>query len=125
MELGRGDRFFLFDTPPDPGFDRLTELVCLTLGVPIALISLVADDRQFFKSAAGLTGPWAAARETPIRYSICRHVVAEGAMLVVPRCRGRPAPDRQPGHRPAGDRRLSWRADPHPGGPGDRRALRH
>jgi hypothetical protein len=56
----------LLDTPPEEGFDRLTRLVCRALKVPVALVSLVDADRQFFKSAMGLPEPWAARRETPL-----------------------------------------------------------
>jgi two-component system, cell cycle sensor histidine kinase and response regulator CckA len=53
------------------------------LGTPIALISLVDEDRQFFKSAIGLPEPLATARATPLSYSFCRHVVESGDRLAV------------------------------------------
>ena len=52
----------LLDTRPEEVFDRLTRLVCRLLGVPVALVSLVEADRQFFKSAVGLPTPWAVQR---------------------------------------------------------------
>ena len=73
----------LLDTPPEEVFDRLTRLVCRLLGVPMALVSLVEADRQFFKSAVGLPTPWAVQRETPLSHSFCKHVVASGAPLAV------------------------------------------
>ncbi len=41
---------FLLDTPPEAAFDRLTVLASHALKVPIALVSLVDQQRQFFKS---------------------------------------------------------------------------
>ncbi|HYC33169.1 MAG TPA: GAF domain-containing protein, partial [Gemmatimonadales bacterium] len=76
-------RTTLLDTPPEESFDRLTRMAARLLGAPVALISLVTDDRQFFKSATGLPEPWATRREAPLAYSICRHVVETGASLVL------------------------------------------
>ncbi len=73
----------LLDSPAEEAFDRLTRLVCRLLGVPVALVSLVDAERQFFKSAIGLPQPWAFRRETPLSHSFCQHVVATGAPLVV------------------------------------------
>ncbi|MEO7360074.1 MAG: GAF domain-containing sensor histidine kinase [Gemmatimonadaceae bacterium] len=73
----------LLDSESEPAFDRLTQLVTRVLGVPVALISLVDKDRQFFKSQCGLPGPWAAARETPLSHSFCQHVVASQEALLV------------------------------------------
>jgi hypothetical protein len=50
---------------------------------PVALLSLITDERQFFKSATGLPDPWATRRAVPQAQSICRHVVETGAALVV------------------------------------------
>lgn len=80
----------LLDTAPDPGFDRLTDLVRRVLAVPVALISLVEQDRQFFKSQSGLGEPWATARETPLTHSFCQYAVAAGEPLVVPDAREHP-----------------------------------
>ena len=74
----------LIDTPPEPEFERFTELAADLLAVPVSLISLVDRDRQFFKSAHGLSGEWAQARETPLSHSLCRHVVESGEPLVIP-----------------------------------------
>lgn len=43
----------LLDSPPEEAFDRFTRLASQLLHVPVALVSLVDKDRQFFKSAAG------------------------------------------------------------------------
>ena len=80
----------LLDTPAEEGFDRLTRLATKTLGVPVALVSLVDDNRQFFKSAVGLPEPWASTRETPLTYSFCQHVVNSGLPLIVSDARTHP-----------------------------------
>lgn len=73
----------LLDSPPEDSFDRLSRLASRILGVPVALVSLVDDRRQFFKSAVGLPEPWNTARETPLSHSFCQHVVNTGRPLVV------------------------------------------
>jgi PAS domain S-box-containing protein len=87
----------LLDSPPEEGFDRLTRLASRLLGAPIALVTVLGEDRVFFKSAIGLPEPWATRRSAPISHSFCRHVVATGEPLVVedarrhPLVRGNPA----------------------------------
>lgn len=81
----------LFDTDPEPDFDRLTTLASMMIGAPIALLSLVDERRQFFKSAAGLPEPWASLRGTPLSHSFCRRVVERGAVLSVDDSRADPA----------------------------------
>ena len=80
----------LLDTPPEASFDRLTRLATRLLGVPVALVSLVDADRQFFKSLVGLPEPWATQRQTPLSHSFCRHVAASGGPLVIPDAREHP-----------------------------------
>jgi transcriptional regulator with GAF, ATPase, and Fis domain len=76
-------RSLLLDSPPEESFDRLTRLTSTVLNVPIALVSLVDSDRQFFKSCLGLPQPWAAQRQTPLSHSFCQHVVQSRRPLVV------------------------------------------
>ena len=73
----------LLDTPPEEVFDRLTRLATTLLRVPVALVSLVDADRQFFKSGVGLPEPLASLRQTPLTHSFCKHVVASGEPLIV------------------------------------------
>jgi two-component system, sensor histidine kinase and response regulator len=87
----------LLDSPPEESFDRLTRLATRVLGAPVALVSLVDGDRQFFKSCIGLPEPWATARETPLSHSFCQHVVAMGAPLVVEDAREHPMLRDNPG----------------------------
>ncbi len=83
-------RLAVMDTPAEEAFDRLTRLATRILGVPVSLVSLVDDDRQFFKSAHGLPEPWASRRETPLSHSFCQHVVAARTPLVVEDAREHP-----------------------------------
>lgn len=69
----------LLDTPSESEFDMITEMVARAMGVPIALISLVDSDRQWFKSKVGLD-----VTETSRDASFCAHAVASGETLVVP-----------------------------------------
>ena len=73
----------LLDSEAETVFDRLTAVAREVLGADVTLVSLVDSDRQFFKSAQGLTQPWAAARETPLSHSVCQRVVAEQTPLVI------------------------------------------
>jgi PAS domain S-box-containing protein len=69
----------LLDTPPEERFDRLTRIAALATGVPMAYVSLVDVDRQWFKSRIGLT-----ARQTPRSESFCGHAILASSPLVVP-----------------------------------------
>jgi GAF domain-containing protein len=73
----------LLDSDVDPAFDRIARLAAQVLNAPVALVSLVDADRQFFKSCLGLPEPWAAQRETPLSHSFCQHAVARREPLVV------------------------------------------
>lgn len=83
-------RVCLLDTESEGSFDRLTRLATRLLDVPIALVSLVAADRQFFKSSIGLPEPWASQRETPLSHSFCQYAVESGEPLVVEDAREHP-----------------------------------
>jgi GAF domain-containing protein len=72
-------RLNVLDTAREERFDRITRLAAALFEVPIALISLVDTDRQWFKSAYGLN-----VRETPRDESFCAHAVLSRAPLVVP-----------------------------------------
>ena len=80
----------LLDTPPEEGFDRLTRMASRLLGTPVALISLISEDRQFFKSAMGLPEPWASRRAAPLSFSFDAQVVSTGEQLVVEDARRHP-----------------------------------
>lgn len=83
-------RTALLDSAPEEAFDRLTRLATAILKTPVALVSLVAGDRQVFKSSVGLPEPWASARETPLSHSFCQHVTATNEPLLVGDARAHP-----------------------------------
>jgi diguanylate cyclase len=62
----------LLDTPPDARFDSLVRLTADLFDVPIALVSLVDRDRQWFKSAVGLS-----ACETHRDYAFCAYAILQ------------------------------------------------
>src|SRR5262249_43392939 len=64
-------RLALLDRPAEPSFDRLTRMAARVLRAPVALVSLVDSQRQFFASCVGVAEPWATTRETPLSYSFC------------------------------------------------------
>jgi GAF domain-containing protein len=80
------------DAPPDQDLQRLVQETAETFGVPIALVSIVLEDRQWFKAHIGLSGRLLADRGTPIRQSFCRHVVDADIPqpLVVPDAKAHP-----------------------------------
>ena len=73
----------LLDSDIDPAFDRHARLAAQVLNAPVALVSLVDADRQFFKSCLGLPEPWASERGTLLSHSFCQHAVASREPLVV------------------------------------------
>ena len=62
-------------------FDRLCAMACRVLDAPVALVSLVEPQRQFFAGAFGLPEPLASERETPLSHSICRHALTSNGPL--------------------------------------------
>ncbi|MDF1794591.1 MAG: ATP-binding protein [Thalassobaculaceae bacterium] len=71
-------RLCLLDTPAEQAFDRVTILAAKLLDVPIALVSLVDEDRQWFKSKFGLE-----ADETPRSVAFCSHTILGDETMVV------------------------------------------
>ncbi|MEA2443388.1 MAG: hypothetical protein QOJ12_680 [Thermoleophilales bacterium] len=84
------ERTGLLDTEPDPRFDGLARVAAHALHAPVALVSLVDRDRQFFKSCIGLPEPWASQRETPLSHSFCQHAIAARRPLIVDDAREHP-----------------------------------
>jgi len=72
-------RYAILDTAPEDPFDKLTQLVRDVLGVPIAAVSLIDAERQWFKSITGLT-----ACETSRDISFCSHAIQRQEPMVIP-----------------------------------------
>lgn len=75
-------QYDVLDTVPEEVFDDLTELAAYICAAPIALISLVDEDRQWFKSRIGLT-----LAETSRDISFCAHAILNQELLIVPDAR--------------------------------------
>ncbi len=80
----------VLDTPADKGLDHLAELVRSLLDVPVALVTLVDRDRQFFKSCLGLPEPWQTSRQTPLSHSFCQHTIHRDDFLAIADARSHP-----------------------------------
>ena len=80
FRLGTLRSLNLLDTPPEERFDRLTRMAKRMFGVPMALVSLVDENRQWFKSTQGM-----ALTETPRDISFCGHaILSDRPVLLVP-----------------------------------------
>ncbi len=81
--LARLRGLHILDEPSELEFESLAEVARQSLNVPIVLISLVDEHRQFFISCPGLPEPWATRRETPLTHSFCKFAVESREPLVV------------------------------------------
>jgi two-component sensor histidine kinase len=93
-------RYEILDTAREPAFDSIVELAARICRAPMAVINLVEERRQWFKSEVGL-----GVRETPLEVSICRHFLLAPGLNVVPdlrddrRLAGNPLVTGEPGLR--------------------------
>lgn len=75
-------KYKILDTDPERAFDDLTLLASHICGTPIALISLIDADRQWFKSRVGLS-----ITETSRSVSFCTHAIKQRDLFVIPDAR--------------------------------------
>ncbi|WP_353932156.1 diguanylate cyclase [Okeanomitos corallinicola TIOX110] len=73
------DKYQILDTPADTNFDNLTRLLARLCETPIAFISIIDKERQWFKSKQGLT-----INETPRAIAFCSHTICQNDLLIVP-----------------------------------------
>jgi two-component system NtrC family sensor kinase len=73
------DRYALLDTEPEQSFDDIVILAAHICRTPMALLSLVDDRRQWFKSRFGVQ-----VQETPREMSICAYAIQQNKLFVVP-----------------------------------------
>lgn len=78
QRLERLRNYGVLDTPAEEAFDRVVRLAAAILDVPIALISLIDDGRQWFKAKVGLDAP-----ETPRDFAFCAHAILGNDVFVV------------------------------------------
>jgi diguanylate cyclase (GGDEF)-like protein len=71
-------RLQIMDTPPEPEFDELVEVAAAVCEVPISLISLLDERRQWFKAAVGL-----ALHETSSEVAFCSHAIQQTGIMTV------------------------------------------
>ena len=73
------NRYAILDTEPEQSFDDLVILAAHVCKTPIAMLSLVDEHRQWFKSMVGVQ-----VRETPREVSICSHAIEQEDLFIVP-----------------------------------------
>lgn len=73
----------LLDAPVQSEFQDIIEVVKAGLNCPVALVSILDEDRQVFIAHLGLPDKWAEAAETPLTHSFCQHVVRDKKPLVI------------------------------------------
>ena len=66
------ESYGILDTPPEPAFDDIAKLAALTCDAPIALVSLVGKERQWFKSELGIGMQRDAAQHVDLRHRAAR-----------------------------------------------------
>ena len=73
------DDYAILDTPSEVGFDDIVRLAARACDAPTALVSMVTDDRQWFKARSGF-----AELETDLATLVCAHTIAGDDLLIIP-----------------------------------------
>ncbi len=73
------EKYDILDTPPEKEFDDIVELASFICETPIALVSLVGENRQWFKARKGIS-----ACQTPREESFCAHAIIEKKLCHIP-----------------------------------------
>ena len=73
------DRYDILDTPAEQGFDDIVLLASRICQTPVALVSFLASDRQWFKARIGLS-----ACQTSLSHSVCAHAIQQSEPLIIP-----------------------------------------
>ncbi|WP_390179995.1 hybrid sensor histidine kinase/response regulator [Rhodopirellula bahusiensis] len=73
----------LVDSPAEESFDRITRLAARLLKCPASVVTLIEEDRQFFKSCVGLPEPLATLRGSPLSHSFCKLTVRAGKRFLI------------------------------------------
>lgn len=68
----------ILDTPYEEDFDELAQLIALVCDVPIAVISMIDDKRQWYKAKVGIDG-----NETPKEETFCQYTVLQDELLEI------------------------------------------
>ena len=76
------NRYAVLDSAPEASFDRFTTMASLMFDAPVALVSLLDEQRQWFKSCLGL-----AVAETHRSVAFCDHAIRQRGVMVVPDAR--------------------------------------
>lgn len=80
----------LLDSSRAASFDRLSRVAAGALNAPVALVSIVDEERQLLKGCVGVAEPWATSREMPLSHSYCQHALPSPEPLVVSDAREHP-----------------------------------
>ena len=73
----------LLDTAAEEPYDRISRLASRMMSAPIATVTVIDRDRQFYKACVGIPEPLSTTRETPLDFSFCKHTIALGTPLVI------------------------------------------
>lgn len=79
QRLAHLQNLHVLDTPIEQRFERITRILCRILDMPLAAITLIDDNRQWFKSIQG-----AKLVETPRSVAFCSHTILNDEILVIP-----------------------------------------